>query len=72
MTDQLDTAKELEMLHEAKSLKQHREAAREPEQWIQNGMVLCIDCSAPVSKKRLAAKPNAARCIHCQTHHERG
>jgi RNA polymerase-binding protein DksA len=31
----------------------------------------CIDCGDPIDKKRLAAKPQASRCVECQGHFER-
>lgn len=33
---------------------------------------VCIDCSAPISEKRLQLYPNATRCISCQESHEGG
>ena len=69
--DVLDDAKQLEMRQRDQALASHQAGReREPEQWIEQGQVLCIDCSDPVSIKRLAAKPNAARCIDCQSLHE--
>jgi phage/conjugal plasmid C-4 type zinc finger TraR family protein len=31
----------------------------------------CEDCGAPIGEDRKQAKPNATRCIYCQTVHER-
>jgi DnaK suppressor protein len=70
--DQLDDAAMLEQADRDRALSNqcaHREP--EPDQWIEDGVVLCIDCAEPVSQPRLAAKPNAARCIDCQQLHER-
>lgn len=64
--DQLDIAKELETTYRQKALEKALANNPEPEQWIENGQVLCIDCEAVIPPKRLAAKPNAARCITCQ------
>jgi len=68
--DDADRAKIIEM--------QHRRAAveiakthPEPPQLIVNGIVLCMDCDAPQKENRLTAKPNAARCVECQTQHEK-
>ena len=72
MPDQLDRAKELEMLHREKSLAAHKQASSEPEQWIDGDRVLCLNCSVPVSPQRLRAKPNAAYCMDCQQLRERG
>nr|WP_252735091.1 TraR/DksA C4-type zinc finger protein [Amphritea atlantica] len=38
----------------------------EPEQQTLDGRIICIDCDSPIAHARLAAKPNAARCVHCQ------
>ncbi|WP_028294273.1 TraR/DksA C4-type zinc finger protein [Oceanobacter kriegii] len=62
----LDEAKELEQQDRERALRNHAARQHEPDQWIENGVVLCIDCAEPVSIKRLAAKPAAARCIDCQ------
>ena len=43
----------------------------EPEQLVVAGVVLCIDCDDPVQPDRLKAKPNAARCIFCQSQYEK-
>jgi DnaK suppressor protein len=32
---------------------------------------MCLDCDWPIGPKRLVAVPWAARCIGCQTEHER-
>jgi phage/conjugal plasmid C-4 type zinc finger TraR family protein len=39
----------------------------EPPQLIVKGEILCIDCEENISTARLQAKPEAARCISCQT-----
>ena len=67
MTDQLDHAKALEMRHREAAIQEARDTASEPPQQIIAGVVHCIDCNDLVSSQRLRAKPNAARCIHCQT-----
>lgn len=70
--DILDKAQKLEALQNKNAIKKHQEQReQEPEQWIENGIVRCIDCGEEVGEKRLAAKPNAARCIYCQTYHEK-
>ena len=45
----------------------HREQA---EQRISGGQVLCMDCEDEIGAARLAALPNAVRCIDCQSIHE--
>ena len=66
MPDQLDHAKVLEMQHRKHALEEFLGNSTEPPQQIINGQVLCIDCDSAIQPKRLQAKPNAARCIHCQ------
>lgn len=46
-------------------LKQHKHQHNEP-QWIEDGVVMCIDCSNPIPKARLAKVPSAVRCAQCQ------
>lgn len=64
--DWTDDASELEQFDRERSLANQQAHSAEPEQWIENDTVFCIDCAEPVSPRRLAAKPNAARCIDCQ------
>lgn len=33
---------------------------------------ICVDCSEPISEKRLKSYPNATRCIACQEAYEEG
>tara|TARA_B110000211_G_scaffold15953_1_gene16679 strand:+ start:11953 stop:12177 length:225 start_codon:yes stop_codon:yes gene_type:complete len=68
--DILDRAKDLEMNERKRAIAAQREKSKEPAQLIVDGEVLCIDCDDAVSKPRLAAKKNAARCIGCQSLHE--
>jgi DnaK suppressor protein len=65
--DILDRAKVLEIEDRQRAIAAQREKSKEPDQLIIDGEVLCIDCENLVSKPRLAAKPNAARCIECQS-----
>jgi DnaK suppressor protein len=72
MPDQLDEAKDLEMRHRQRCLDEVlNNRAPEPPQWIDNGVVRCIDCGTPVNPNRLRAKPNAARCTYCQNIQEK-
>ncbi|HZM35744.1 MAG TPA: TraR/DksA C4-type zinc finger protein [Burkholderiales bacterium] len=32
---------------------------------------ICVDCGSDVGYERLAAEPDAARCIECQRRHEK-
>jgi DnaK suppressor protein len=68
--DILDSAKQAEMADRKRALAAQKRKAQEPEQLIVDDEVLCIECEELVSKPRLAAKPNAARCIECQSFYE--
>lgn len=70
MPDQLDRAKKLEMGHRQASLENTLQQAQEPPQEILDGVVVCIDCGINIPLDRLAAKPDAARCINCQSRKE--
>ncbi|SEQ24361.1 transcriptional regulator, TraR/DksA family [Amphritea atlantica] len=65
MPDILDHAKELEMRQRQDALDNALKRS-EPEQDIRDGVVICISCGVDIQPARLKAKPNAARCIHCQ------
>lgn len=65
MPDILDHAKDLEMRQRQDALNKALKHS-EPEQDIRDGTVVCIDCATAINPARLKAKPNAARCIHCQ------
>lgn len=42
-------------------------------QMIEDGTYgICVDCSEPISEKRLKSYPNATRCIACQEAFEEG
>lgn len=72
MPDLYDQAQERDMANTAAAQRAHAERQTpEPQQQRVAGHVLCIDCDEPVEPRRLAAKPNAARCIDCQTLWER-
>lgn len=46
---------------------EQRREAQAALQRIQDGSYgICLDCEEPISAKRLAAQPSAARCIGCQ------
>ncbi len=65
MTDIFDKASELEEMHREQSITAARKT-NEPAQYIDNGVVYCIDCGNDIPAARLKAKPNAARCVTCQ------
>lgn len=68
--DALDEAKELEMADRDRALANHLASVIEPPQDVENGIVYCVHCGTPITPERLLAKPDAARCIECQTLHE--
>ena len=68
--DILDRAKQTEMAERKRAISAQKEKAKEPVQNVVGGEVLCIDCDKSINEKRLAAKPEAARCIECQSFHE--
>jgi DnaK suppressor protein len=68
--DDIDKAQQLQDLFQRKALKNQQRQTPEPDQWIEDGTMLCIDCGLEIDTGRLAAKPNAARCTECQGYHE--
>ncbi|MGI1669988.1 MAG: TraR/DksA C4-type zinc finger protein [Neptuniibacter sp.] len=64
--DVIDHAKELELKQRQIALDKTLKNASEPQQEIIDGVVICIACGIDIPPARLAAKPNAARCIDCQ------
>lgn len=64
--DDADRAKKIEQLHRRAALEMAKRHPEPPQKMIA-GNVLCIDCDDAISKERLAAKPDAARCIECQS-----
>ncbi|MFA1540810.1 TraR/DksA family transcriptional regulator [Actinomadura monticuli] len=54
------------------SLERHRGGvAAALERIAAGGYGLCVDCGEPVPEGRLEARPDAARCLPCQTGHDR-
>lgn len=69
--DEADQAQRHEEAERAAALEAWRYRVLE-DQWIVDGVVLCLDCAAPVPATRLAAAPWAVRCVACQEQVERG
>lgn len=70
MTDIIDHAKDTEMRQRKQALEAQKQRAQEPPQdKDEDGTVYCINCVDIIDAERLAAKPNAARCIQCQELH---
>jgi DnaK suppressor protein len=66
MADEADIAKANEDLILERRIDAVRLAAREPT----GGFGDCVDCNEPIPAARLAANPNARRCIACQEDYE--
>lgn len=69
--DDLDRATELENRQRKQALERQRAERDEPEQYVEDGHVLCVQCLEPVGEQCLIALPKAARCIVCQELAER-
>lgn len=67
MADDADRAQAVQDFHLQLSLNAHRGTGARPES-RQNAS--CIDCDEPIPAERLAALPNAERCIYCQERQE--
>lgn len=71
MPDDLDRAKDLEIMQRDIALDKAKQRATQPEQQHDDdGNVICIDCAVLIPQARLEAKPDAARCIDCKAAHE--
>lgn len=72
MSKQFDLAQEIEQRTRDEALARFAEAvaATEPTLTI-DGVRVCLGCHDPLTKKRLKAYPNAARCVECQELKER-
>jgi len=70
--DDLDHAKDLEMMQRDHALKNAQNRAPQPDQEKDEfGQIICIDCGDPIPKERLKIHPLAARCVDCKTAHEK-
>lgn len=70
--DQTDHASELELYLRQQALDQARRTAHAPQQWREDGDVICLACAEIISDARLRAVPNAVRCTDCQEAYEMG
>lgn len=70
-TDVYDRAAHQPDLSNAVALRQQQDQAATAdlgEQLVDdNGVVICADCEEPINPLRLAAKPQAKRCVWCQS-----
>lgn len=70
--DEADYAKELEMADRERALAAQQSKSREYEvPRERNGVRVCLDCGDPIDPKRLAARPEAVRCVWCKYIKER-
>lgn len=65
---QYETAAKLAEDEREAALERHRQEMRSV-QASPDGS--CLECGLPIPSGRLAVWPNAARCVECQTDHER-
>lgn len=70
VSDDADRAQEREQLFLARAMEQRQRPQTERPLVIE-GVPHCRDCVEPLSRERIAAHPNAARCVECQTFHEK-
>lgn len=70
MPDLLDAAEQAEHRQRQEALDRTLAKAQEPLQLRIDGQICCLDCEAPIAANRLAAKPDAPRCIPCQQRKE--
>ncbi len=67
--DDADRAQRLEELQRESALAAHGAPAETPR--THHGTRMCLDCDEPIEAPRLAANPQAVRCVDCQRRHER-
>jgi DnaK suppressor protein len=69
MSDQFDRASELEQSYRDDALARHqsRQIERPHEQ---DGVRYCLACRCSICTGRLAANPEAVRCVLCQQRYE--
>ena len=72
MSDIIDRAQRAEETFRERALKRRSNAKEDALQTAgEDGWPICIDCGERIPKARLAARPNAVRCIECQRDHEK-
>jgi DnaK suppressor protein len=72
--DYIDIAQIVEECTRAEALQRLKASLAENEQQVtdpERGLVVCLDCEAPIPLERLAANPRAVRCIDCQLEYDR-
>ena len=68
--DNVDRAKQSELRQRQAAVDAARTPSDNGEQLIVDGAVLCIDCREPIPEERLAAFPQAVRCVECKEYYE--
>jgi len=68
--DDLDLAQQHEEAHRAQALRQVQARQKATAPFIRLGIRVCLDCQSPISPQRVAANPQAVRCLGCQTEKE--
>jgi len=66
MSDAVDEAQALEVMHRAEALDRARAIPPEPGPVFIGGVACCRDCAKPILSARLKAKPGCSRCVTCQ------
>ncbi|MFD3263347.1 TraR/DksA C4-type zinc finger protein [Phenylobacterium ferrooxidans] len=69
MTDVIDDAQRFEAFR--RDLALAAALAGERRRDVVFGVLVCADCDDPMEDERLAARPEAIRCLTCQEAHER-
>lgn len=71
MTDLFERAQEVEQAFRDNAIARQLDHAVEQPLIDKRGSRFCVACCEPIPPARLAANPNAVRCIDCQTAKER-
>jgi DnaK suppressor protein len=72
--DDIDLAQDVEEIERTEALLRLKLSVPEFESQAidpERGLIICLDCDAPIPTERLAANPKAVRCIDCQREHDR-
>ncbi len=67
--DEADEAQSIEALEREAAIRRVVQRHREP-QVVRGGRVCCPDCGEEIPAARLAAVPDAVRCVDCQRDRE--
>jgi RNA polymerase-binding transcription factor DksA len=72
--DDIDIAQYLEECERSEALRRVKDSNEESDLQLvdrEHGIVICLDCDAPIPKERLAVQKYAVRCIDCQREYDR-